>query len=458
MLLNGGRRLLYVLGCALALIALSAVFSGHLKSNLRTSGYLSHFGSVNGKGFQQSLHGGSSRPAKSPVAAVRVQTEAVAASHHEIFSSTTPDGKYFPIDFGEYPSMNPNIVAHPSKPDVWYIVAQRYKSIGQNPAWFTELECQATFRNNTLSCINSAMNLPIAATFSSDCPEGLEHINLNRGPHDARVFNGPDHPYIIYGSQSGLNCFGQWLHDFRVLVDWHVVPTTGQPFEHAIDLQRPPPYGVVEKNWFIFWDADGEMYAHYDVVPRRVFAKLNRDGSVGRDLAPLAKANDEMCWKKHVQAEAPAYKSIHQATNSLAITLCKGSDPSCTSTEANTFIMAIFQHKDFVAFHSVYDPYVMLFKQTAPFELYAISSKPLWISGRGTEGEKAPRTWPADREWNQTEMIYVTSMSWKSAERKYHGYLDDTLFLGFGIEDERSGAIDVVAADVLQGLNLCNRL
>jgi hypothetical protein len=54
-----------------------------------------------------------------------------------------------------------------------------------------------------------------------------------------------------------------------------------------------------------------------------------------------------------------------------------------------------------------------------------------------------------------TEMFYMTSMSWKRHDQKYHGYLDDVMFLAFGIEDTRAGAIDVLAGDLLQDLAYC---
>jgi hypothetical protein len=152
-------------------------------------------------------------------------------------------------------------------------------------------------------------------------------------------------------------------------------------------------------------------------------------------------------------------ESIHQATNSLLMTLCARSEggQACRPDHTNTFIMTIFQHKTFHSYHSVYEPYLMLFKQDAPFDIYAISKKPFWIHGRGVAGERRPTYLPLAPEdpWNQTEMAYVTSMSWKSRNQTYHGYQDDTLFLAFGIEDEKSAGIDILAADLLQDLGLC---
>jgi hypothetical protein len=144
----------------------------------------------------------------------------------------------------------------------------------------------------------------------------------------------------------------------------------------------------------------------------------------------------------------PENESIHQATNSLAVTLCKRAETDCVPTGYNTFLVAIVHHKKFFGFHPVYEPYVILFRQSAPFEIYAISEKPLWIAGRGRSGFGGTH--------DQTEMLYMTSMSWRDHGQTYHGYLDDVLFLSVGVEDSRTGAVDVVAEDLLRGMGLCS--
>ncbi|KAI7571063.1 hypothetical protein KC343_g2184 [Hortaea werneckii] len=384
----------------------------------------------------------SSTPKPKPAAIKGPSSEAIAETHNEISSSITSDGSYFPINFGEYPAMNPNIIPHPELNETWFIVAQRYKN-DSNPIWFTELVCEAHFKAGALECIQSPLILPIPSTFSERCEGDLSFFNFNIGPHDARVFCGPEKPYVIYGSQSSYNCFGQWIQDFRALVDWAHFRGADEPFSLPVDLQRPPPIAPIEKNWFPFWDFHGDLYMHYDISPNRVYAKLGSDGSVGEDLAPKARRADEKCLSKYMAPpDSKLPESIHQATNSLSITMCKSTDPSCKVSEANTFIFTIVQRKAYYDFHSVYEPYVVLFNQRAPFELHAISSKPFWIRGRE----------------NKSEMMYVTSMSWKSRDQMYHGYLDDMLFVGFGIEDQFTGGMDVLASDLLRELGMCGDL
>ena len=103
---------------------------------------------------------------------------------------------------------------------------------------------------------------------------------------------------------------------------------------------------------------------------------------------------------------------------------------------------------------------MILFKSNAPFAVHAISQRPLWIHGRNNltkwtgslQYEGRPES---DIPEGHTEMFYITSMSWRGHDQKYHGYADDTLLLAFGIEDTRAAAIDIKAGDLLQDLGYC---
>ena len=75
------------------------------------------------------------------------------------------------------------------------------------------------------------------------------------------------------------------MHDFRMLFDWdHTTPSKGilatgtdlsaDIFRTPTELYRWAPYGQVEENWFIFWDRDGNAYVHYDMWPKRSFARI----------------------------------------------------------------------------------------------------------------------------------------------------------------------------------------
>ncbi|KAM0260818.1 hypothetical protein ACHAQJ_002585 [Trichoderma viride] len=369
----------------------------------------------------------------------------IQISHQEIFSTSTTDKKYFSIDFaGKHNGMNPNIIPHPTLEKTWMVVAQLVRDPDDQSVYFTELVCNAVFQDNVLRCLQPPTALPVVPSKGGKCEGDLAYFSFNVGPHDARVLYGPDTPYIVYGSNSQFTCFGLFIQDFRELVDWRGQEAGSEYFSVGTELQRPLPWNPIEKNWFPFWDPAGQMYIHYDVAPKRAFAQINADGSVGADLAVFTEADDAKCIAKYMPMVLNSFESIHQASNSLKVTMCKRTDAICIANESNTFIFTIWQRKTFYHFHGVYEPYLMLFQEQAPFAMHAVSKKPLWIHGRQHH---------LDRD--TSDMFYVTSISWKSPGVTYHGYLDDELFIGFGIEDRESGAIDMTAEELMSGLGLC---
>lgn len=377
--------------------------------------------------------------------------------YRPLHSNTTAKGDYFKVHFGSVQAYNPSFIPHPLKHDSWLVIAKQVQTHELGHI-HEELVCTAGFLNDVLLCGADATPLPIEKT-EGHCTGDKASFNFGQGPRDARVFHGPTAPYILYGSLSSFTCLGMFVQDARMLIDdFRHQAVLANEFKSGTEIQRPLPYSELEKNFFLFWDSKGEMYVHYDIHPKRVFAKLLPDGSVGSDLAPLAASQDEMCLQNYLPQLPAENAFIHQATNALSITLCKRADPNCKPTDENTYVMHVFHYKTFFDWHGGYEPYVMLFQQTAPFAVHAISSKPYWISGRTRfSKETGAVLWQGrnDLPENHSEMFYVTSISWKTHGQRYHGFIDDLIYLGFGIEDSRSGGMDVVASDLLQDLNFC---
>ncbi|KAG9700497.1 hypothetical protein KCU95_g2045, partial [Aureobasidium melanogenum] len=380
--------------------------------------------------------------------------------YHEIFSLTTTDRKFSPIFTGGTPIYNPNVIPHPTDHTLWIMIAQHEQS-GEQISVSQEMTCNVGLLNDVMVCTAEPTVIPIEPSIVGNCSGELAYFNSRGGPRDARMCHGPDAPYILYGSQSSYSCIGIWVEDARMLLDdFHaersVVPKL---FTHATELQRPPPVGGMEKNFFLFWDSNNKAYVHHDIYPHRVFAQLEFDGSVGPNLGVNSANKDDVCLSMYMPTLAPDMESIHQATNSLSITLCKRADPRCTPNTSNTFIFTIFQHKSYHDWHGIYEPYVMVFQRDAPFAVHAISQRPIWIHGRSTLTRDTNSLLYSDPDKDipagHTEMFYVTSISWKTHGQKYHGYLDDPMFLAFGIEDTRAGLIDVLAEDLFSDLGYC---
>lgn len=376
--------------------------------------------------------------------------------YRELFSLTTRNRKFYPIHMDGIWVYNANLIPHPVRADEWVVVAS-HPGLSSSEA----LYCSLGNLNDVLVCSSEPRQMTPAPSIKSEkCLDGKEYLNFYTGPRDVRMFYGPDKPYVLYGSQSTWTCLGLWIQDARSLLDvFHIIESVGNKlFKQSTELHRPPPVNPIEKNFFVFWASDGKAYAHYDVYPARSFAQINIDGTVSNDLAPAAAKKDKFCMAKYMPVPLSKMEGIHQATNSLSITLCKRG--ACQPSDDNTFIMHIIQHKTFYDYHSVYEPYLVLFRQTAPFELYAISQKPFWIHGRSKlSKETHAREYESHPEKvmpeGHTELFYLTSMSWKKHGRTYHGHVDDEIWLSFGIEDSRAAAMDVLAGDLLEDLAYC---
>ncbi|OQO02005.1 hypothetical protein B0A48_12478 [Cryoendolithus antarcticus] len=394
-----------------------------------------------------------------PAAQQKASDEAMALEHIRLATNTSlrRNGTFFPIVFPGQRSYNPNIIPHPSHEDTYIIVAQRDKRDDDELIFYSALFCEAMFFDGELICIKPPLILPIQSTTTDAC-EGSKWEEAREwiGPHDTRIFYGVHgHPYAMFSSQAEHHCFGEWLQRLDRLMPWLPGPSTytNDSFFRATDLKRPPPFGAMEKNWFVFWDRNNQSYLHYDVFPSRTFAKLDRDGSVGEDLSHLA-LSDAQCLSDYMPSVNPAtnLEWIHQSTNSLAVTFCNRTDPTCRPSANNTRLFTLFQHKSFYG-HGVYEPYIMVFSQEAPFSVYGISSKPLWFEGRGEAGGAwSEGTWRPD---DQSQLLFVVSMNWRRQGAGYHGFLDDELFVSFGVEDQASGGAAVVVGDLLAELSLC---
>ena len=396
-----------------------------------------------GAGILSPLLGDDTDGTSSSAVVLRKPILTANKTHYEIFSATSHDGKYYELRFGRH-VFNPNIVPHPNFNNTWFVVGQMFNEPGDFDQSVHEAVCLAQFIKGVLMCIDYVKYLPIEPTKGDKCDGDLAYINFNVGPHDARVFMGPQSPYIIYGSNGKFTCFSQWIQDFRKLTDWEYELMTNTDFPLGTEIERPAPHFALEKNYFVFWDNYDEMHVHYDMHPKRGYSKLERNGSVGPNLAPKTTSSDEKCLQRYMPEMPKELESIHQASNSLKVTMCKRADKKCEPHDGNTYIMTIIQHKSYYGYHSEYEPYVVLFQQRSPFELYAISKKPLWISGRQRH------------EGRKTDMMYVTSVNWRERGVRYHGYLDDVAFIGFGYEDRFSGAIDVRMSDLLVDMGICD--
>ena len=379
--------------------------------------------------------------------------------YRELFSLTTRDRRYIPVFIEGAGVHSPSLIPHPTKFDMWIILAQRV----QLPALygtFEQIVCTAGFLEGVLICAEPFENITMSSVASGACEGDLAYVNEYVGARDARLFHSPQAPYIMYGSQSQHTCSGEWLRDARTLLEpFHLEKPLARIFGQPAEVQRPPPWKGLETNYFLFWDSEGKAYAHHEMFPERVFAQLDIDGSVSENLGKYAANKDQVCMAKYMPLVEADDESIQQASNSLAVTLCERLNPKCKPSDSNTFVMHMFHQSFSYDGHTVHEPFLQLFKQAAPFALHAISQRPLWIHGRQalTNETHSPQyeAYPDDIPPGHTERFAITSLSWKNHVQRYHGYSDDVIVLGISIEDGRAGLMDVKVSDILQDLAFC---
>lgn len=378
--------------------------------------------------------------------------EILDKQHITISSKKTTDKKFWSLDFGKVNATHPTILAHPHpiKTDYWIMLGLSKRD---DTKFQKELICEASFKENTMACAEPPQLLPVSTIVSPLCEKQYDGHNYEIGPRHTRAFFGPTRPYFLYSAPSLHSCVGVWMQDLTRLYYWLYSESLekSETFFEPTDLARPGPSRPIERNWFAFWDRNDEMHLHYNIYPKRSFAKLNSTGGVEQELAVYSEASDQACMQMNMpQIQYPAHEKIVQATNALSVTMCNRSDEACFESEQNTFIMTIFNVK---TTHLVenYDPYVMLFKRTAPFEIHAIGKKPLWIDGRKKLGQVTTSNYTRPA----SSLIEVNSMAYIKRDRLFHGYMDDPMYLSFSIDNERGGAIDVTPADLLQELGTC---
>lgn len=503
------KRPLIIIPCVILLLTLTWLFGygsrrssfGHILQHSDTASPLPEALSSSGtpKSFQEAQIG---KPADRLLPSAKggpLSDEGDDYSdYRSIVSLSSTNGQYYLIDTRGVTSYNGNLVPHPSQPETWIAAATHIEESGASA-----VSCTVSVASGALLCRQPAEPLPLRQGIKGQCTgRKADILNNLSGPRDIRLIWGPQVPYVVYSSHSQWACMGVWMQDARFLLDAHKAPLDSddqQSLAQPREIQRPRgfPYtrGRFDKNYFLFWDNKDRMYVHYDIWPRRSYARLFLDGTVGEDLAPVVAKSDHDCLIKRMpdihRIKDPSHKEmIHQASNSLALTLCNRNDKNCRPSPENTYIINVFHRQKIInGDHPIYQPHVALFQQESPFALFAITQKPLWIWGRGalTEDSGAVKylSRPDKIPTNQTEMFYVTSIAWKNSNQTYHGFLDDPLWINFGKEgtsakgelsssalfksictsamltliffapDSFPGSIDVIAADITQDLGLC---
>ncbi|KAK9383402.1 uncharacterized protein V2V93DRAFT_361783 [Kockiozyma suomiensis] len=240
------------------------------------------------------------------------------------------------------------------------------------------------------------------------------------GAMDPRLFFSPrGEPLMIVGAAGHSNCWSQYLIDLRVYI-----PALGEKmnishlpirFDKPLELPRDDDASI-HKNWFLFYDENNIPYVHRSFSNRSLAPVENLLSGVSSDdeySNLLQNRETPSCIqelkKTYSSSLEKVHDSIHQATNSLRVTLC---DFPCIPTIHNTVNIEIFHVKYLNNLEIFYRRYVVLMNITAPFEVIGRTNNIIYVGV------------------DEKSLIYTVSMSWDPQSRSKHGKWNDHVYGG----------------------------
>ncbi|KAK9459154.1 uncharacterized protein V1516DRAFT_681111 [Lipomyces oligophaga] len=332
-------------------------------------------------------------------------------------------------------------------------------------------------------------------------------MHLIQGHSDPRVFFSPrGEPLMIVGTNGIHNCLGQYLIDLRALVPdlaakMHITDIPIR-FPNLTELTRPN-LQEIEKNWFMMFDSldSNREYLHYDFLHRSLAAlKPPADIATYKSIANPSPELVRGLLQNFKKSDYSA-NDIHQASNSLLVTLC---DFPCIPTIHNTVLVELMHIKYSDYYRLYYRRFAIIMNATAPFDvlgrtenlmyagtdsdtmIYTVSmawdkgnfprhepwdesrhgGKEIWLEldiqqQLERERNKAPTVSPIDDTFDQEEAdsMALHKRATSSSQNPfisdgYHGWLDDVLMINIGINDNAAGTIHTTAKDLLECITL----
>ncbi|KAK9452599.1 hypothetical protein V1511DRAFT_484696 [Dipodascopsis uninucleata] len=300
---------------------------------------------------------------------------------------------------------------------------------------------------------------------------------IAQGHIDPRVFLSPYGEPLMLVSVNGKNtCISQYIIDLRA-----VIPNLGRKlgisetevpiaFSELTELTRDQAKKF-EKNWVVLYDQDNVAYVQHELGPTRSLTILQGSGS-GKNLLDKDKQETPQCIKELVPAENGSVDvEIHQATNSLRVTLCEF---PCEPNVHNTVLVSIFHIKYKNMAETTYKRYAAVMNATAPFNIIARSPE-LTISG----GDEKTNFYAVSMVWDRSFWDHPTwseylkknkgdntkydpatsndpiDKSTSNTDDYYHGWISDMVVINFSIDELESAVIHTPMKDILDCLIFC---
>ncbi|KAM5349636.1 hypothetical protein ACJ41O_006141 [Fusarium nematophilum] len=297
------------------------------------------------------------------------------------------------------------------------------------------------------------------------------------GPEDMKLFwTRKGAPILIFTYQVDDEnlCEGMFLIDARAAVP-ELVGALGRharkmppiQFQEPTPLRRTPPEGHEsdgryqrEKNWAptqsIFAEDEDELmfmvetgnlfkWAGLEKPLEEVTLGTDRESAVEAPYPPDLAEGDET-WhseeKTCMHDVMQTNRGVHQSTPMLSLTLCDRGE--CEPSEDNTVMISMVQQRhDRPAYPATwYDHRIAVYAAAPPFNLMGVSKK---LSYHGEV--HTAYTWTGS-------MVFLANQTGIPGNRS-HGYLDDEIWLSFGIGDSAPGWLDIKASELVTDHYFC---
>lgn len=294
------------------------------------------------------------------------------------------------------------------------------------------------------------------------------------GPEDMKLFwTRAGAPLLIFTYQvdDPNLCQGMFLIDARAAVPEleHALGSEAKTmppieFNEPVGLRRQPPEGEEshsryqrEKNWALTQsplakDVDELLFM---VEPGQLFRWISEEEPV-EDVGAEQESAVEAPFPHDVKTEDTWHSKlktcmhdvmlsdnhVHQSTPMLSVTLCNRGE--CKPSANNTVMVGMVQRRYDRPGNPFtwYDRHIAVYEAVAPYKMMSVS-KSLAYYGEGNK-----YIWTGS-------MVYVHKKDIKYARDRSHGYLDDEIWLSFGIGDSRPGWLDIEARELIADHHVC---
>ncbi|KAK9239990.1 hypothetical protein V1525DRAFT_396539 [Lipomyces kononenkoae] len=362
-----------------------------------------------------------------------------------------------------------------------------------------------------LQCATEPQLIEIATVESGECNEHL-YFGLRKGPQTPRVFLAPDGtPILTYSANSEADCIGVWMVDARVayppLMEWFPNP----PLQYAepVELRRPGKKLEMEQNWTFMFERN-KTFIQQDLYPR-TYSSI---GWQNRNLAPksfkcvnaLTQNREEVVLRQAtntLRLSLCNWPCTATEANTVLISIIhvKYKEGYRPYYERRVLVTAAQFPFDVIGISPplVYtgtDEQNVLYTTSLTWDsrqsprkdrenVYSMDKSKYAIKSVESEDGHTPdqeetleeptkvkvekRETALEKKMRklhekQEELADKTKFREYTIENPqlsgiesdyYHGYLNDVVLIGFGIEDREAAVLDVRAADLVECLKKC---